>query len=813
MPKRLPVNQKIKLIKRVKAGESVSKVCRQAGIARKTFYQWKKLYQQAPRRTKRESLAAKYVSGKSHPHSKRHQIEEMVFSVSICHPEWGSRKISAILNKHGHLASSRTVYRLLKDRNLATEARRREFADLYQVLGIIKDIYNPKQFRLAPETRKKVLEEVILGGKSVAETCRKYRFSRKTYYKWFARYQEAEKNGEALLQAVDDQYARDSSHPKTVPENTQKKIFAIVRKQPELSPHRIAKLIPSISNHGIYNVLKRNNLNTYELRLAYSRTASRRTTFAPVFGFAGKLRKLIGSIPSISAIPPPTSPPTSLKLRGMTWLRGAGPLFRQPKQALSPLLRPFTASLLVSLLFSNFSAYWINMIAKTPATGDRIGLVFTSMSLMIGGIFFIYSMKYYLTLAIVLSFSRQSTEDSSMKNLGDGYSVGLQSLMSTDGKHPGAKTPGVESETPGVTSWVAKIFGINTPMNADRKLMNTDYQRGSAHYQRRSVDAKSKGGLLPSLDHITLKRKPFVSIHLPFYNEEKVAKRIMTACTSMDYYQDGEARFEVIVCDDSTDETVDIVNNFARKYNLEHGWGEKAHLEVDGKGHRAEGIGHRGHRGHKGKDPTLYALGSKPKTGPRIKVLHRPTREGFKGAALGYALKRVDSRTEFISVFDADFVPYPDTLELFVKYFQVNGALPETLPGSGAIRQLADQASLSRGGLKADSRGQKAVIESGREKTEEKYPSSVLSPQFQSSDPRHPSSRSGSNIAAVTGYQWHVLNKSENWITRGVRTEYAGSYVIERPGREILGLLKQIHGTVYMIKRNVLEQVGWGTSI
>ncbi|MFC1727465.1 LamG-like jellyroll fold domain-containing protein [Patescibacteria group bacterium] len=70
-----------------------------------------------------------------------------------------------------------------------------------------------------------------------------------------------------------------------------------------------------------------------------------------------------------------------------------------------------------------------------------------------------------------------------------------------------------------------------------------------------------------------------------------------------------------------------------------------------------------------------------------------------------------------------------------------------------------------------------------------------------------------SAIAAVTGYQWHVLNKSENWITRGVRTEYAGSYVIERPGREILGLLKQIHGTVYMIKRNVLEQVGWGTSI
>jgi hypothetical protein len=43
---------------------------------------------------------------------------------------------------------------------------------------------------------------------------------------------------------------------------------------------------------------------------------------------------------------------------------------------------------------------------------------------------------------------------------------------------------------------------------------------------------------------------------------------------------------------------------------------------------------------------------------------------------------------------------------------------------------------------------------------------------------------SDSNVAVVQGYQWHVLNKSENWVTRGIRNEYAGSYVIERPGEE-----------------------------
>ncbi|MEK7561241.1 MAG: glycosyltransferase family 2 protein, partial [Patescibacteria group bacterium] len=70
-----------------------------------------------------------------------------------------------------------------------------------------------------------------------------------------------------------------------------------------------------------------------------------------------------------------------------------------------------------------------------------------------------------------------------------------------------------------------------------------------------------------------------------------------------------------------------------------------------------------------------------------------------------------------------------------------------------------------------------------------------------------------SKIAAVQGYQWHVLNKSQTWVTRGVRTEYAGSYVIERSGTEIYGGLKQIAGAVYAIRADVLRQFGWGTSI
>ncbi|MBI2862162.1 MAG: glycosyltransferase family 2 protein, partial [Chloroflexi bacterium] len=58
-----------------------------------------------------------------------------------------------------------------------------------------------------------------------------------------------------------------------------------------------------------------------------------------------------------------------------------------------------------------------------------------------------------------------------------------------------------------------------------------------------------------------------------------------------------------------------------------------------------------------------------------------------------------------------------------------------------------------------------------------------------------------------------MLNAGENWITRGVRAEFSGSYVMKRAGQELYGAMKMIAGSVYMIKANVLRELGWGTSI
>jgi cellulose synthase/poly-beta-1,6-N-acetylglucosamine synthase-like glycosyltransferase len=188
--------------------------------------------------------------------------------------------------------------------------------------------------------------------------------------------------------------------------------------------------------------------------------------------------------------------------------------------------------------------------------------------------------------------------------------------------------------------------------------------------------------------------EPFISIHLPFYNEINVANRIINACIDINY-----TNYEVLVADDSVDDTVDIL---------------------------------------KSDD---WRVGK-----PIIKFIHRGVRSGYKGGALRQATRHMHPDTEYVVVFDADFVPPPDILKGFLDHF--------------------------------------------RRQDDDKKP-----------------------VAAVQGYQLHYLNKTENWLTKGVRTEFSGSYMVERVAEEALGSMKMISGSVFMLKASVLRELGWTTSI
>jgi cellulose synthase/poly-beta-1,6-N-acetylglucosamine synthase-like glycosyltransferase len=125
-----------------------------------------------------------------------------------------------------------------------------------------------------------------------------------------------------------------------------------------------------------------------------------------------------------------------------------------------------------------------------------------------------------------------------------------------------------------------------------------------------SVRGRSKLADPPELDSW-----PEVSVHLPLFNEKNVTGRLLDACVNLDYPQE---KLEIIVIDDSTDETTKIAREFESKY------------------------------------PGL------------VRVVHREDRVGFKAGALQLALEQ--SKGEFIALFDADYVPPRNFLRKMIPY-------------------------------------------------------------------------------------------------------------------------------------------------
>ena len=569
--------------------------------------------------------------------------------------------------RFSEIDKQKIVERVLRGEKVAKICREENISRVlfYRWLKSYKIKHKILPQKLSSANRLQMIQRVKLG-EPVAKVCKLYGVSRTVFYKWLKRYDEAAENkkNEALL----DKTPFVSRYFNQAPEQYEGAILSAVKQYPEMSSHKLVWVIPQIGgqpilgNHGIQNVLRRHNLSTFEQRYAYAKTYNRPTPATQFFGlFNSILASLVSQTPGFRKFIVRTSFAVIFGIFIGVLIFGVNSL---------------------SSLFSGVSDVTISF-----------GIIFSLFALGAGMIFFFYSIKYYLAIAIVLSFSRRNEEEKSKTAL---------------------------------------------PINPAKV-----------------------GGLQSDLSKIILKRHPFVSIHIATFNEKRVIERLLKSVTSMQY-----DNYEIVIADDSNDETTEIIENY---------------LRVQGLGYRVQG----------GEGYTLTI--AETKSGVVLKNLHRTSRSGFKGGALKGALEHTDPRAEYILIFDADFIPYPDTIVQFLKYFQATeGTLDFTNPNieyrnSKQYQNTNDQNSKHFEHLDLEN-----------------------SNLFRASDFGF---RASSRIAAVQGYQWHVLNKSENWITRGVRSEYAGSYVIERSGEEIYSGLKQISGSVYMIRKDILSQIGWGTSI
>ncbi|MCJ7543869.1 MAG: glycosyltransferase family 2 protein [Phycisphaerae bacterium] len=130
------------------------------------------------------------------------------------------------------------------------------------------------------------------------------------------------------------------------------------------------------------------------------------------------------------------------------------------------------------------------------------------------------------------------------------------------------------------------------------------------YYRHHKKEPRPKG---------TFRELPPVTVQLPMYNEQCVARRIIEHACRIDYPRD---KLQIQVLDDSTDDTVEIARQAVSRA-------------------KAQGFD--------------------------VEYLHRSDRWGFKAGALENGLK--SAKGDFIAIFDADFIPEPSFLHRSIHYF------------------------------------------------------------------------------------------------------------------------------------------------
>ena len=133
------------------------------------------------------------------------------------------------------------------------------------------------------------------------------------------------------------------------------------------------------------------------------------------------------------------------------------------------------------------------------------------------------------------------------------------------------------------------------------------------------IQYKKKKENLVELDLNDLDAMPLVTIQLPVYNEIYVIERLLECINLIEY---PRKKLEIQVLDDSTDESVGLIQNLVQKLR---------------------------------------------KQGLDIVQIRRKKRIGFKAGALKEGLKT--AKGEFIAIFDADFLPKSNWLLQTIPYF------------------------------------------------------------------------------------------------------------------------------------------------
>ena len=428
-------------------GNKVSFVCRKWGISRFAFYKWAKNWRPSTNLKRERLLQDHLASGKSHFKSIKGKQEKLILECVLQNPHWSSHKINKFLNQYeGGIfkVSNHGAHTVLTRHGLNIRAAREEYKRKHLTHSVFPSRFSDfEKYRILEEFQK---------GKKIAQICREFYISRYTFYEWLKKYEK-----ERTIASLTDQRPRRENHWRYVGETARQQVLDLVAKNPKYSVHRLqSHLAGVVGHHGIQNILWRENLNTFAKRQTFVQglITQPRVPVAPLYEPQIPLFRLRQILAPFVTVP---------KL-----------VITKPSVGLLILLLCLLPFLIIS--------FWIRMVLSVP-TPSILGLFFASIALTFGIFFFLYSLKYYLSVLMVLRLAQSGGN--------------IQGTEGSDGSK-------------GATGILAKIFGQSQNQRINPLLIN--------------------------LEKVELIHKPFVSIHVAVYNEKRVIERLIQACISQNWF-------------------------------------------------------------------------------------------------------------------------------------------------------------------------------------------------------------------------------------------------------------------------------------
>ena len=112
--------QRLSVLELAKELGNVAEACRQRGLDRTSFYEWKRRFQTQGF----EGLKDLPPIHKSHPQTRPPETVERIRALALAHPAYGCNRFEAMLALEGVRVSSITIQRILNENGLGTKSDR-----------------------------------------------------------------------------------------------------------------------------------------------------------------------------------------------------------------------------------------------------------------------------------------------------------------------------------------------------------------------------------------------------------------------------------------------------------------------------------------------------------------------------------------------------------------------------------------------------------------------------------------------------------------------------------------------------------------